>query len=481
MNVEVVDANVAPIDANDLAQSVTSESKPASSFTQGDDSSNCASDVVDPKEKSKANKVNLLGMTRKELETYFETIGEKKFRAAQVMKWIHQLGVTDFNEMTNLAGSLREKLSHLAYAAAPEVVHREYSNDGTRKWVFRVGEGAGSLVETVLIPADGRKTLCISSQVGCALDCSFCSTGKQGFQRDLLPAEIIGQLWVANQSYMEDTPVGERTRTVTNVVMMGMGEPLLNFEPVVASMQLMLDDHAYGMSKRRVTLSTSGIVPMIDKLGDQIDVALAISLHAPNDELRNELVPINKKYPLVELMAAARRYVARGAPLSDKSAQHKAVKAKIAQNQVSKDSDDQDDALEPSRKKHVTIEYVMLDGVNDQPHHAKQLIQLLNDLPSKINLIPFNPFPHAPYERSSRNRIMAFQQTLSDAGYVCTVRMTRGDDIDAACGQLVGQVADRTRRAEKWKQKIVEHQQINKSTAEPTSGQRREILRTRGS
>lgn len=476
MNIEVVDAQVSTVDANDLALSAMTASMPASSLTQGDDSSNCASDVVD-----NSNKVNLLGMTRKELETYFETIGEKKFRAAQVMKWIHQLGVTDFNEMTNLAGSLREKLSRLAYAAAPEVVHREYSNDGTRKWVFRVGEGAGSLVETVLIPADGRKTLCISSQVGCALDCSFCSTGKQGFQRDLLPAEIIGQLWVANQSYMEDTPVGDRTRTVTNVVMMGMGEPLLNFEPVVASMQLMLDDHAYGMSKRRVTLSTSGIVPMIDKLGDVIDVALAISLHAPNDELRNELVPINKKYPLVELMAAARRYVARGAPLSDKSAQHKAVKAKIAQNQVSKDSDDQDDALEPSRKKHVTIEYVMLDGVNDQPQHAKQLIQLLNDLPSKINLIPFNPFPHAPYERSSRNRIMAFQQTLSDAGYVCTVRMTRGDDIDAACGQLVGQVADRTRRAEKWKQKIVEHQNSNKQVAESTSGQQREILRTRGS
>ena len=484
MNAEVVDANDSsekpPIDANDLAQSATSASKPASSFTQGDGSSDCASDVADSKERY-SNKVNLLGMTRKELETYFETIGEKKFRAAQVMKWIHQLGVTDFNEMTNLAGSLREKLSRLAYAAAPEVVHREYSNDGTRKWVFRVGEGAGSLVETVLIPADGRKTLCISSQVGCALDCSFCSTGKQGFQRDLLPAEIIGQLWVANQSYMEDTPVGERTRTVTNVVMMGMGEPLLNFEPVVASMQLMLDDHAYGMSKRRVTLSTSGIVPMIDKLGDQIDVALAISLHAPNDELRNELVPINKKYPLVELMAAARRYVARGAPLSDKSAQHKATQAKMAQKAAINVDDDQDDALEPSRKKHVTIEYVILDGVNDQPHHAKQLIQLLNDLPSKINLIPFNPFPHAPYERSSRNRIMAFQQTLSDAGYVCTVRMTRGDDIDAACGQLVGQVADRTRRAEKWKQKIVEHQNTNKASAESTSGQRREILRTRGS
>ncbi len=481
MNVEVIDAN---IDANNQVQSPVLASNPASSFTQGDDSSNSVSDVASSIDKN-ANKVNLLGMTRKELEAYFETIGEKKFRAAQVMKWIHQLGVTDFNEMTNLAGTLREKLSRVAYVAAPEVVHREYSNDGTRKWVFRVGEGAGSLVETVLIPADGRKTLCISSQVGCALDCSFCSTGKQGFQRDLLPAEIIGQLWVANQSYMEDTPVGERTRTVTNVVMMGMGEPLLNFEPVVASMQLMLDDHAYGMSKRRVTLSTSGIVPMIDKLGDVIDVALAISLHAPNDELRNELVPINKKYPLVELMAAARRYVERGAPLSDKSAQHKAVQAKMAQRMVQqaaiKIDDEQDDALEPSRKKHVTIEYVMLDGVNDQPLHAKQLIQLLNGLPSKINLIPFNPFPHAPYGRSSRNRIMAFQKALSDAGYVCTVRTTRGDDIDAACGQLVGQVADRTRRAEKWKQKIVEHQNANTSKSESTSGQRREILRTRGS
>jgi 23S rRNA (adenine2503-C2)-methyltransferase len=498
MNIEVVDASV-PSDADSLTVELAevTSSASSSSFAQGDDSSIFASgtdslnsDSLNPDSSNtvqldRANKVNLLGMTRKELETYFESIGEKKFRAAQVTKWIHQLGVTDFNEMSNLAGSLREKLSRLAYVAAPEVVHREFAKDGTRKWVFRVGEGAGSLVETVLIPAEGRKTLCISSQVGCALDCSFCSTGKQGFQRDLLPAEIIGQLWVANQSYMEDTPVGERTRTVTNVVMMGMGEPLLNFKPVVASMQLMLDDHAYGMSKRRVTLSTSGIVPMIDKLGDEIDVALAISLHAPNDELRNELVPINKKYPLVELMAAARRYVERGAPLSDKSAQHKATQAKMAQKAATKVDDDsidnQDDALEPSRKKHVTIEYVMLDGVNDQPHHAKQLIQLLNDLPSKINLIPFNPFPHAPYERSSRNRIMAFQQTLSDAGYVCTVRMTRGDDIDAACGQLVGQVADRTRRAEKWKQKIVEHQNSEKKISHSTSGQRQEILRTRGS
>lgn len=387
-------------------------------------------------------KINLLGLSRPEMEAFFEKIGEKKFRASQVIKWIHQFGVDDFDLMTNLAGKLREKLKNIAYVQAPEVVHKNFSKDGTRKWVFRVGDGDGSLVETVLIPADdktgARKTLCISSQVGCALDCSFCSTGKQGFQRDLSTAEIIGQLWVANQSYMQDVPVGERTRTVTNVVMMGMGEPLLNFDPVVSSMRLMLDDFAYGMSKRRVTLSTSGIVPMIDKLGEQIDVALAISLHAPNDELRNELVPINKKYPLAELIPAARRYIAR------------------------------ENGLESARK-HVTIEYVMLENVNDHLEHAKQLIQLLKNLPSKINLIPFNPFPHAPYGRSSRNRIMAFQKVLSDAGFVCTVRTTRGEDIDAACGQLVGQVADRTRRAERWQKKVAAQQE------RPS-----EILRTRG-
>lgn len=378
------------------------------------------------------NKVNLLGMTRPQLEQFFEKMGEKKFRAGQVMKWIHQYGVLDFAEMSNISGKLREKLEKVCEIVAPEVVHKNYSKDGTRKWVFRVGEGEGSLVETVLIPADdktgARKTLCISSQVGCALDCSFCSTGKQGFQRDLTPAEIIGQLWVANQSYMEDVAIAERTRTVTNVVMMGMGEPLLNFDPVVASMSLMLDDFAYGMSKRRVTLSTSGVVPMIDKLSETIDVALAISLHAPNDPLRDELVPINKKYPLEQLIAACQRYIKK-------------------------------DGNESSRK-HVTVEYVMLDGVNDQPQHAQQLLKLLKDLPSKINLIPFNPFPHAPYDRSSRNRIMAFQKTLSDAGFVCTIRQTRGDDIDAACGQLVGQVADRTRRAERWKKKVADQQNV---------------------
>jgi 23S rRNA (adenine2503-C2)-methyltransferase len=394
-------------------------------------------------------KINLLGLSRPEMERFFESIGEKKFRATQVMKWIHQFGVVDVDLMTNIAGKLRDKLKEITVIEAPEIVHKNFSKDGTRKWVFRVGDGAGSLVETVLIPAEdktgSRKTLCISSQVGCALDCSFCSTGKQGFERDLSTAEIIGQLWVANQSYMEDVPLSERTRTVTNVVMMGMGEPLLNFDPVVSAMRLMLDDFAYGMSKRRVTLSTSGIVPMIDKLGEEIDVALAISLHAPNDELRNELVPINKKYPLAELIPAARRYLAR------------------------------DGGLESARK-HITIEYVMLDGVNDQVEHAKQLIQLLKQLPSKINLIPFNPFPHAPYGRSSRNRIMAFQKILSDAGFVCTVRTTRGDDIDAACGQLVGQVADRTRRAERWQKKILQQAATTPSGTPPSA----EILRTRG-
>ena len=388
-----------------------------------------------PTQQNTVTKVNLLGMSRPQLEKFFEDIGEKKFRAGQVMKWIHQFFVTDFAEMTNISGKLREKLEKLCEIKAPEVVHKNYSKDGTRKWVFRVGEGDGSLVETVLIPAEHRsglrRTLCISSQVGCALDCSFCSTGKQGFQRDLTPDEIIGQLWVANYSYMEDVPVADRERSVTNVVMMGMGEPLLNYDAVLSSMRIMLDDFAYGMSKRRVTLSTSGVVPKIDQLVKDIDVALAISLHAPNDELRNELVPINKKYPLAQLIAACQRYIAK-------------------------------DGNESSRK-HVTIEYVMLDGVNDHPEHAQQMIKLLKNLPSKINLIPFNPFPHAPYGRSSRNRIISFQKTLSDAGFVCTIRQTRGDDIDAACGQLVGQVADRTRRAEQWKKKVAQQNEIMRS------------------
>lgn len=375
-----------------------------------------------------AKKVNLLGMSKDELSAFFVSLGEKSFRATQVMKWIYQFGVTDFFEMTNISKKLQHKLHEVACVVPPTVKYKEFSQDGTRKWVFEVA--GGSLVETVLIPADdgkqfGRKTLCISSQVGCALDCSFCSTGKQGFERDLTPSEIIGQLWVANQSYMENVPPTERENRVTNVVMMGMGEPLLNYDPVVASMSLMLDDHAFGLSKRRVTLSTSGVVPKMYDLAKDIDVALAISLHAPNDELRNELVPLNKKYPLKDLIKAAKSYV------YDENPRH---------------------------KKHITIEYVMLAGVNDSDEHAHQLVDLLKDLPSKINLIPFNPFPHAPYGRSSNNRIHAFSHILNQAGFVCTIRQTRGDDIDAACGQLVGQVADRTRRAKKWQESIQKRQ-----------------------
>ena len=376
-------------------------------------------------------KTNLLGMTPAQLGDYFKSIGEKPFRATQVIKWIYQQGVTDFEEMTNLSKGLRDKLSTHACVVPPKVIHRQYSDDGTRKWIFEVT--GGSLVETVLIPADdgkvnGRKTLCISSQVGCALDCSFCSTGKQGFERDLTAAEILGQLWVANASYMTDKEDSLEhvdhsvwENNVTNVVMMGMGEPLLNYRPVVSAMELMLSDHAYGLSKRRVTLSTSGVVPKMYDLAKEIDVALAISLHAPNDELRNELVPINKKYPLHELIAAAKNYV---------------------------------HDVNPRHKKHVTIEYVMLDGVNDKDEHAHQMVALLEGLPSKINLIPFNPFPHAGYDKSSNNRIHAFSNILSEAGFVCTIRQTRGDDIDAACGQLVGQVADRTRRSAAWQQSI---------------------------
>lgn len=373
-------------------------------------------------------RVNLLGLSRLQMETFFATLGEKKFRANQVMKWIHQQGVSDFSAMTNLAKTLRVKLEQYAEVRVPEVVYKNFSADGTRKWVIKVGEN--SMVETVLIPDGERKTLCVSSQVGCALDCSFCSTGKQGFQRDLTAAEVIGQVWIANRSYLDDgefsgrNTEGEltRTRAITNVVMMGMGEPLLNFDAVVPAMDLMLDDFAYGISKRRVTLSTSGVVPMLDKLTQTIDVSLAVSLHAPNDQLRNELVPINKKYPLSELMEACKRYL-----LHHQSG-------------------------ELGRRK-VTMEYVMLDGVNDHDEHARQLIELLQDVPSKINLIPFNPFPHAPYGSTPRARIIEFQNQLIRAGFTTTIRTTRGDDIDAACGQLVGQVKDRTRRAERWQVK----------------------------
>ncbi|MBA1183671.1 23S rRNA (adenine(2503)-C(2))-methyltransferase RlmN [Stutzerimonas nitrititolerans] len=356
-------------------------------------------------------KVNLLGLTQPQLESFFESIGEKRFRAGQVMKWIHHFGVDDFDAMSNIGKALREKLKASSEIRGPEVVSEDISSDGTRKWVVRVA--SGSCVETVYIPQNGRGTLCVSSQAGCALDCSFCSTGKQGFNSDLTAAEIIGQVWIANKSF--GSVPAKIDRAITNVVMMGMGEPLLNFDNVVSAMNLMMDDLGYGISKRKVTLSTSGVAPMIDRLGEVIDVSLALSLHAPNDELRNQLVPINKKYSLAVVLGACRNYISR-----------------------------------LGEKRVLTIEYTLLKGVNDQPEHAEQMIALLADIPCKINLIPFNPFPHSGYERPSNNAIRRFQDILHKAGHNVTVRTTRGEDIDAACGQLVGQVMDRTRRSERY-------------------------------
>ncbi|TGD73933.1 23S rRNA (adenine(2503)-C(2))-methyltransferase RlmN [Mangrovimicrobium sediminis] len=359
-------------------------------------------------------KVNLLGLPLATMEQFFLDIGEKKFRAQQVMKWIHHHGVTDFEAMSNLGKALREKLAARAEVRPPQIESQHDSADGTRKWAIRVD--GGGLVESVLIPDGKRATLCVSSQVGCSLDCSFCSTGKQGFQRDLSAAEIIGQLWLAIKSY--DAFQSGKGRVVTNVVMMGMGEPLMNFDAVVAAMDLMMEDNAYGISKRRVTLSTSGVVPALDALARVSEASLAVSLHAPNDELRNQLVPINRKYPIAMLLESCRNYI---------------------------------DA-QPDTKRVVTVEYTLIAGVNDQPDHARELAALLRDFPCKINLIPFNPFPQSAYRRPSGNAVSRFWQVLVDAGYIVTVRTTRGDDIDAACGQLVGQVVDRTRRSERYRE-----------------------------
>ena len=362
-----------------------------------------------------SSKVNLLGMNRPQMEDFFESIGEKRFRAHQVMKWIHFFGADDFETMTNLGKALRTKLAEVAEIRGPHVALEHFSNDGTRKWVVELDQG--NKVETVFIPDGKRGTLCVSSQVGCALDCSFCSTGKQGFHRDLTVAEIIGQMWIAQRSF--GAPDNRGIRNITNVVMMGMGEPLLNFENVISAMELMKDDLGYGVAKKRLTLSTSGVVPKMYELYDRIDVALAVSLHAPNDELRDVLVPVNKKYPLSDLMAACREYV---------------------------------DKFPDTRR--VTMEYVLIDGVNDKYEHAEQLIELLQSVPSKINLIPFNPFPNSGYKRPNGMRIKAFQDRLMKAGFVTTIRTTRGDDIDAACGQLVGKVQDRTRRSAQWQAKV---------------------------
>jgi 23S rRNA (adenine2503-C2)-methyltransferase len=375
-------------------------------------------EFVDPS----SGRVNLLGLSPSRMADFCEAIGEKRFRAQQLLRWIHQLGVADFHEMTNISKGLRSLLAEVAEVRAPQVVHQADSSDGTRKWVMEVSGGAR--IETVLIPDGQRATLCVSSQVGCSMDCSFCSTGKRGFLRDLTAAEIVGQLWIAAKSY--DALRAGAQRVVTNVVMMGMGEPLMNFDNVVTAMNLMMDDHAYGISKRRVTLSTSGVVPEIDRLADVTDVSLAISLHAPNDELRNTLVPINRKYPIAMLLDACKRYMERM----------------------------------PDTHRVTTVEYTLIEGVNDQVEQARELASLLRDFPCKINLIPFNPFELSSYRRPSLPVIRQFQDVLHNAGFTVTVRTTRGDDIDAACGQLVGQFQDRTRRSERY---------LSASVAEPAA------------
>jgi 23S rRNA (adenine2503-C2)-methyltransferase len=353
-------------------------------------------------------KINLLDLTRDGLRAFFNEMGEKPFRAEQVMKWIYQQGVAEFEQMTNLNKALRTKLQAKCEVKAPEIAYQKTASDGTIKFALKL-EG-GQEVETVWIPDGDRATLCVSSQVGCALECTFCSTGQQGFNRNLKVSEIIGQVWRVATTIGLNNDTAKRP--ITNVVMMGMGEPLLNIKNVVPAMELMLDDLAFGLSKRRVTLSTSGVVPALDMLGDQIDVALAISLHAPDNELRDVLVPVNKKYPIEVFLAGVRRYLAKSNANQGK----------------------------------VTIEYVMLNGINDSTDQAHALAKVLADTPCKINLIPFNPYPGSPYTCSSNSRIDRFAKVLMEYGLIVVVRRTRGDDIDAACGQLVGEVVDRTKR-----------------------------------
>ncbi len=358
------------------------------------------------------NKTNLLGLSKQQLEAFLLDLGEKPFRAIQLMKWIHQFGVTDFDEMTNISKDLRARLNECAEVRPPVVRERFDAEDGCFKWIVEVE--SGSSVETVYIPEAGRGTLCISSQAGCSLDCSFCATGKQGFNSDLTTAEIIGQLWLANREL--DTFGTKTPRKVTNVVMMGMGEPLMNFENVMSAISLMMEDNCYGLSKRRVTISTSGVVPAMDRLKEYTDASLAISLHAPNDELRSQIVPINRKYPISELLRSTNDYL---------------------------------DSLPDSRV--ATIEYILISGVNDHRQHARELAEVLKNTPCKINLIPFNPFEGSGYKRSSNSAISNFQKILRDAGYTVTIRTTRGDDIGAACGQLVGEVEDHTRRSARYR------------------------------
>lgn len=348
---------------------------------------------------------NLLDLDADGMTAWFAAQGEKPFRAKQVLRWIHRSGVADFDAMTDIAKSLREKLKAKAVVMPPTVVSDKISDDGTRKFLIDVGNG--NAVETVFIPEDDRGTLCVSTQAGCALDCAFCSTGKQGFNRNLTVAEIIGQVWLANRAL---GAVHGDQRVISNVVLMGMGEPLANFENSVTALRLMLDDNAYGLSRRRVTVSTSGLVPVMDRLRDECPVALAVSLHAPNNALRDELVPINQKYPLKELMAACQRY------------------------------------LEKAPRDFITFEYVMLAGINDSDAHARELLSLVKSVYCKFNLIPFNPFPGSPFLRSPSDRVRRFADILMEGGIITTTRKTRGDDIDAACGQLAGQVQDKTKR-----------------------------------
>ena len=356
---------------------------------------------------NKPEKINLLDLNRQQLREFFAEMGEKPFRADQVMKWMYHYCSDDFDEMTDINKVLRTRLKEVAVIRAPEVAEEQRSADGTIKWAIKI---ADQLVETVYIPEADRATLCVSSQVGCALECKFCSTAQQGFNRNLRVSEIIGQVWRAAKIIGAQKKTG--VRPITNVVMMGMGEPLLNLNNVVPAMEIMLDDFGFGLSKRRVTLSTSGVVPALDKLGDMIDVALAISLHAPTDAIRDEIMPINKKYNIETFLASVRRYMEKS----------------------------------NANQGRVTVEYVLLDHVNDGTEHAHQLAECLKDTPCKINLIPWNPFPGAPYGRSSNSRIDRFSKVLMGYGFTTIVRKTRGDDIDAACGQLAGEVIDRTKR-----------------------------------
>jgi 23S rRNA (adenine2503-C2)-methyltransferase len=360
-----------------------------------------------------AGKTNLLGLSPEALKTFFAGIGEKPFRASQILQWVHRYGMDDFEAMTNLSKALRVRLGEVAEIRGPEIALDQVAADGTRKWLLRLADG--NCIETVYIPEAERGTLCVSSQVGCTLNCAFCATGHQGFNRNLEIDEIIGQLWVANRLLGQD-PNGERV--VTNVVMMGMGEPLLNFDNVIAAMKLMLDDNAYGLSKRRVTLSTAGMVPMLDRLRAECPVSLAVSLHAPDDTLRNELVPLNRKYPIAVLLEACKRYV------------------------------------EGDSRRRVTFEYIMLAGVNDSVAHARQLVKLLEGVPAKVNLIPYNPFPQGRYQRSDGATIDCFREILTRANLTTITRKTRGDDIDAACGQLAGRIQDLTPRSQKISRRL---------------------------